>query len=130
MRRPANRTIVGGVLVAMVCVILGLTAFIVSDRLARVPGNTAAIKAIQEDRARRIVDACATRHAAYLAIVANLDLINDLLHQTDPNDLRIPPNLRSLVRENLAKADARVADARAVAAQADCLAPIPALKTG
>jgi len=117
--------IIGGVLVVLVSVVIGLVSFIATSRIFR---NTDAIQAIQKDRAARIVEACGKRHDAYLSQVATLDLIDSLIHQTDINDVRIPPELRDLAAEVRLKAEASIAEARISAAKADCRAAEPAMK--
>lgn len=111
-------------------VILTIVAVLTIVLVTYVQSAHQAIEAIQKDRAARIaaadkktIDDCAKKHDAYVATTRILDLINQLLHQGDLDDPRIPADLRALALENQAKSDQAVSDVRAVAARADCTTP-------
>lgn len=109
-------------LLAVFVLVVALTVTVISNRRA--------VKEIQRDRAARIAAAdkrlaeeCGRVHDGYLATVRTHDLLDELLHQTDINDPRIPPDLRDLAAESRAKAEASLSEARASAAKADCTIP-------
>lgn len=113
--------VIGGLLVLLAAVVIAGGTYAVTTRVQQVPVNSAAIKAIQEDRAARIAQNCKQAHAIAEAGYRITLLLNQILDVAMPPPGQATPEQEAQSHAFRDQTNRLIADTETFIARGDCV---------